>query len=58
MRGGTESYCSFLCLLLLISLGSLLFPEGKWKRSRSGEEGRWQGSWEERMGEKLWSGCN
>jgi hypothetical protein len=41
----------------LISL-SLLFSEGKWRRRRSGGEGRKEESWEEGREGKLQMGCN
>lgn len=34
-----QSYCILLCCVHLISLGSLLFSEGKWRESGSGGEG-------------------
>lgn len=32
---------SLFCSVLLISLGGLPFPEGKWRRSAFGRENRW-----------------
>lgn len=44
MRSFAFSYCVLVCCAWLLSLGSLLFPEGKWRESVSGREGRWEGA--------------
>jgi hypothetical protein len=41
MRVFTLSNCIMYCLVWLLSLGELLFSEGKWKRSGVGRDGRW-----------------
>ena len=42
IRGGPWSYGNLICHDWLISLGGVLFPEGKWRRSVLGEEGKWR----------------
>lgn len=49
-----SSYCIFLCRVWLLSLGSLLCSEGKWRKSGSEGEGeRLKGM----VKGKRWSGC-
>ena len=44
MRAWASSYCILLCCVQLISLGGLLFSEGKYRNTGSGGEGRlWRG---------------
>jgi hypothetical protein len=38
--GGFVPYCILLCCVQLVSLGGLLFSEGKWRISKSGGERR------------------
>lgn len=56
-QGYAQFYYILLCYVWLISLGDLLFSEGKWRRSRSGEEGRWAEAVESRQS-KLQLGYN
>ena len=49
MRVCAQSYSIVLCHVQLISLGSLLFSEGKWRNGFQGEGGRGGGGgyWKE-----------
>jgi hypothetical protein len=54
MRVCAQLYNNLLCHVELISLGGLLFSEGKWRKSGSGG---WGEGWEEKREGKQWSEC-